>query len=135
MAAKKKARRKVSGKKTKKKGGRRKMTAMEFLVANLKRNKNAVYGDLLKVARKRGLTIYPVMFGRAKVVLGMVKAKPRVSKKAAKKTAAKRGPGRPRKVRRRTVSSNGAFEAVREVVAENKRLRGTVDKMRQLLGQ
>ncbi len=133
MAAKKKARRKVSGKKTKKKGVRRKMTAMEFLVAALKRNKNAAYGDIHKAAQKRRLTIYPVMFGRAKLMLGLVKAKPRASKKAAKKKAARRGPGRPRKVARRTVSSDGAIEAVRELVAENKRLRAIVDKMRQLL--
>ena len=115
------------------------MTAMEFIVANLKRNKNAVYGDLRKTAEKRGLVIYPVMFGRAKLMLGYVKAKPRKDKKkaakktkAAKRSAGKRGPGRPRKVASRAVSSDGLVDAIRALVAENTRLRATIDKMRDL---
>jgi hypothetical protein len=82
--------------------------AMDHIVASLKKDKNASYADIKTAADKKGLTIFPVMFGRAKLLLGYVKAAPRgtgrwAQAKAAKAAAAgmpppaKRGPGRPRK--------------------------------------
>jgi hypothetical protein len=82
--------------------------AMDHIVASLKKNKNASYADIKTAADRKGLTIFPVMFGRAKLLLGYVKAAPRgtgrwAQARAAKAAAAemplpaKRGPGRPRK--------------------------------------
>ncbi len=85
MAAKKKSRKKTTARS-------KKPTPFDFIVAALKRNPKAVYASIRDRAAKKRLTIYPVMFGRAKLLLGLVKAKP---KKKAK--VAKRGPGRPRK--------------------------------------
>lgn len=82
---------------------------MEFLVETLKSDKNAVYKDVAEAAAKKKLTVYPIMWGRAKAMLGLVKVAPRGQGKMAKakakaKAAAatgaapvKRGPGRPRK--------------------------------------
>ncbi len=87
--------------------------AMEFIVDSLKSNRSAAYKDIAEAAAKKKLKIYPIMFGRAQALLGIVKAAPRGQGKAAKAKAAKaapaapaapiagapvkRGPGRPRK--------------------------------------
>src|SRR5688572_6890179 len=79
----------------------------EFLVEALKANKSAQYGDLKQQAEAKGLTVYPVMFGRAKSMLGLAKPAKRGAGKKAAKTAhegrkasasagtGKRRPGRP----------------------------------------
>src|SRR5688572_19730764 len=77
----------------------------DFLVEALKANKSAQYGDLQRQAEAKGLTVYPVMFGRAKAMLGLLKADKRGPGKAARATKAakagaaatgKRRPGRPK---------------------------------------
>lgn len=72
-----------------------------FLVKALEANKNAVYADVKAAAEKKGLTVFPVMFGRAKLKLGLVKRGQGKAKMAAAARAAgngvRRGPGRPRK--------------------------------------
>ena len=112
----------------------------EFLVAELKKHKNAVYADLAAKAEKKGFTVYPVMFGRAKASLGLV-----ATKKRRKKKASKRGPGRPRKVGRRgpgrpRKSSDGPLAAVQDLVStmreqerDNAALRATLGKIRDLI--
>lgn|SRR5690606_22777317 len=65
----------------------------DFLVESLKANKGATYADLRAKAEQKGLTVYPVMFGRAKAMLGLVKSSKRGSGKAAKKAAARRSTG------------------------------------------
>ncbi|MFN9703325.1 MAG: hypothetical protein ACK595_00715 [Planctomycetota bacterium] len=94
--------------------------AMEFIVDSLKSDRSAAYKDIAEAAAKKKLKIYPIMFGRAQALLGIVKAAPRGQGKAAKAAKAKaakaakaaapaaaaapallapvkRGPGRPRK--------------------------------------
>lgn len=88
--------------------------AMEFIVESLKSDRSAAYKDIAEAAAKKKLKIYPIMFGRAQALLGIVKAAPRGQGKAAKAAKAKaakaapaaapamgapvkRGPGRPRK--------------------------------------
>ena len=80
---------------------------MEFLLDSLKKNKTAAYGDLKAKADEKKLKLFPIMFGRAQAILGIVKsakrgqgkAKMAAKAKAAKATAgaapAKRGRGRP----------------------------------------
>lgn len=78
---------------------------MHFLVESLKSNRDAVYKDVAAAAAKKKLTVYPIMWGRAKALLGYVKVAPRGQGKMARAKAAtkvvapvvKRGPGRPRK--------------------------------------
>ena len=80
--------------------------AMDFIVGSLKSNRNAKYSNIAAAAAKKRMKIYPIMFGRAQALLGIVKSSPRGQGKAAraKQKAAnpnpgiKRGPGRPRKV-------------------------------------
>jgi transposase-like protein len=63
----------------------------QFLVEELKSDKDAVYADLKAKADKKGLPVYPVMFGRAKLMLGLAK------KKAQPGTAGTNGQPRGRK--------------------------------------
>lgn len=67
----------------------------EFLVSALKANKDAVYADLKQKAEAKGLSVFPIMFGRAKAALGLVKSKPRGAKKAGKSKAPAAKRGRP----------------------------------------
>ena len=63
--------------------------AMAFLVAALKTNKKAAYADIKAKADKKKLKLYPVMFGRAQAMLGIVKSAKRGTGKTAKAGAAK----------------------------------------------
>src|SRR5688572_5034575 len=66
--------------------------AMEFLVASLKANPKAAYGDLKAKADEKKLKVFPIMFGRAQAMLGIVKSAKRGTGKVAKANAsAKRG--------------------------------------------
>ena len=106
--------------------------AMEFIVDSLNSNRSAAYKDIAEAAAKKKLKIYPIMFGRAQALLGIVKAAPRGQGKAAKaakakaaKTAApaaaaapsllapvKRGPGRPRKNPLPAPAFDGTLEGI-----------------------
>ena len=106
--------------------------AMEFIVDSLKSNSSAAYKDIAEAAAKKKLKIYPIMFGRAQALLGIVKAAPRGQGKAAKaakakaaKSAApaaaaapsllapvKRGPGRPRKNPLPAPAFDGTLEGI-----------------------
>jgi hypothetical protein len=76
--------------------------AMDFLVAELKKNKKSSYADIKAKADEKKLSLYPIMFGRAQAMLGIVKSAKRgtgkfaKAKKAAKARAAAGGRrGRP----------------------------------------
>lgn len=83
----------------------------EFIKAQLEKDKKATYKDIAAAAAKKKLTVFPIMFGRAQTMLGIVKQAKRGQGKAAKTKAhksapvaakrgpfvVKRGPGRPRK--------------------------------------
>ena len=69
-------------------------TPMEFLVAFMKRNPKATYADAAAAAKKAKKEIYPIMWGRAQVMLGRKTAKKRKDAKATATPAAKRR-GRP----------------------------------------
>ena len=45
----------------------------DFIVAALKKNPKAAYKDIAAAAAKKKLKVFPVMFGRAQAMLGIVK--------------------------------------------------------------
>lgn len=123
----------------------KKISAMDFIIAQLKKNKKASYADIRDAATKKKLTIYPIMYGRAKALLGLVPVAARGSKK--KKTAAKRGPGRPPKVlgrgpgRPRKNRGDGSpidtltdlLSGLKQQERANTELRSTLEKIRDLI--
>jgi len=92
--------------------------AMDFIVDSLKSNKAATYAEIKEAADKKKLKIFPIMFGRAQALLGIVKQAPRGQGKAAKAKAAaasgapKRGPGRPPKAKAASASFDGTLEGI-----------------------
>jgi transposase-like protein len=64
---------------------------MEFLVDSLKKNPKAAYADLKAKGDEKKLKLFPIMFGRAQALLGIVKSAKRGTGKAAQASAAKRG--------------------------------------------
>jgi hypothetical protein len=62
---------------------------LAFIVDALKHRKTATYAEIKEAAAKKGLTIWPVMFGRAQALLGHVKVAARGQGKYAKAKAAK----------------------------------------------
>jgi hypothetical protein len=63
--------------------------AMTFLFTALKSDAKASYADIKAKADKKKLKLYPVMFGRAQAMLGIVKSAKRGTGKAAKPTVRK----------------------------------------------
>ena len=57
-----------------------KSPSLAFAMERLKKNPNAVFADLKKDAEKRGLKMVPIVFGRAKLALGLAKKKPKGAK-------------------------------------------------------
>jgi hypothetical protein len=68
---------------------------MEFLVDSLKRNPKGAYADLKAKADHKKLKVFPIMFGRAQAMLGIVKMAKRGQGKAARAKAAKAGGAAP----------------------------------------
>jgi hypothetical protein len=84
---------------------------MEFLVEALKKDRKAVYADLKAKADEKRLKVFPIMFGRAQALLGIVKSAKRGQGKVAKAKAAK-GAGKPG----RPVSTTSKSARVRELL-------------------
>jgi hypothetical protein len=114
--------------------------ALAFIVSALKANKGVSYADVKERADKKGLRIYPVMYGRAKALLGLVKVSPRGQGRFA---LAKRGllparrPGRPARAGGAAGSSidglHGMLASIRNSEQERQRLRGTLERVRMMV--
>src|SRR5262245_20891157 len=111
---------------------------LAFIVESLKKNKSALYADIREAASKKGLTIWPVMYGRAQALLGHVKVAKRGTGKFARANTAKagrvipattaasavrRGPGRPRK-NPLTASGLNGLDSIIATVKESEQARG-----------
>jgi hypothetical protein len=93
---------------------------LEFIRQALRRDRGASFGDIKGKAEKKGLKIYPIMYGRAQALEGIVKMRPRGQGKAARKSAGgiRRGPGRPPKS-----ASLASLEAVIHAMRDSDRQR------------
>ena len=124
---------------------KKKNPGMDFILAALKKNKHASYKDIQEAAAKKRLKIYPIMFGRAQAMLGIVKQAPRGQGKAAKAKAAKaakaagvvrRRPGRPRKSEAASVI-DGSLESIVAAVKSSEqtraRYRSALEKIQAIL--
>lgn len=124
--------------------------AMEFIVEQLKKNRKIGYAEIKEAAEAKKLKVFPIMFGRAQALLGIVKMSPRGQGKAARAKAAvaspevlgvvKRGPGRPRKNPIAVTSSidtsslDGIIAAVRSSEQAKARSRAALEKIQTILG-
>ena len=124
---------------------------LAFIVEALKKNKSAAYADIREAAGKKGLTIWPVMFGRAQALLGHVKVAKRGEGKFARANAARagrvipaappasavrRGPGRPRGnplPAGNGVGLDAILYAVRNTQADLGRFRTTLERIGSMI--
>jgi len=116
---------------------------LAFLVDVLKNKPSTPYAEAAEAAKKKGLTVWPIMFGKAKLMLGHVKAGSGAAKRA--KSMTKRGPGRPPKAaiavkrgpgRPRTngvADLDGIVAAVRGSQRELEQLRSVARKMHEMI--
>src|SRR5688500_3447275 len=88
---------------------RPKMSPMDLIVSAMKKNRNVTYAEVKAAADKRKMTIFPIMFGRAQLLLGIAKRKNGAKSKAAKGPRAVGGGAR----RGRRQASVGSFKGSR----------------------
>ncbi len=117
--------------------------AFDFLVGELRREPQISYGELRQRAEANGFPIAPIMYGRAKAVLGLVPVRPRGSKRAAAEAAANGVPAMPRMLMQVESVAADRFTrkleevrnldqlvaAVKELDAERRRLRTLLENV------
>jgi hypothetical protein len=110
---------------------------MDFVTDYLKKQRGATFAEIRDAAAKKRMTVYPIVYGRAQALLGIVKSSPRGEGKAARAKAAKlgrpiarRGPGRPRAS---DDSLDNIISAVKQSQAEQTRYRSVLEKIQGLL--
>jgi hypothetical protein len=108
--------------------------AYAFLHSSLKRNPKASFADLAEKAKKQKIKLPPVLYGKVKLDLGLVKRKPKVKKPGRPKKAAgslllKRGPGRPRK----TESLDSIAAQIQQLQNERDRAVAALEEIRRVL--
>ena len=117
---------------------RRGSAAFDFIVEELRREAGISYALLREHAAARGFSIAPIMYGRAKAMLGLVPVKPRGSGKARK--AAETGPLRLKQVDSVAADRFGRqldevrnleqlVAVVKEFDAERRRLREVLERI------
>ncbi len=112
--------------------------AFNYVVSRLKRNPGASYADIRAGAEAKGLQIYPIVFGRAQALLGIVKSAPRGQGKQrrAKRRAmgqVKRGPGRPPKRAASGDSLGQLIDGLKDAQRDHTRLRAALERVRDIL--
>lgn len=113
---------------------------MEFIVEYLRKDKNAAYADIRDAAAEQKITIYPIMYGRAQAMLGLVESKPRGQGKAALAKAEKSPAAAAPRATKSASSSfdasslDGIIAAVRSSEAAKARYRNALEKIQQILG-
>ncbi len=122
----------------------KKHSAIEFTRAYVKKKPTAEFKEVQAAGKKKGLVIYPIVYGRAKALEGLVKVAPYGSKKKKK---AGRGPGRPKGSRnKRTIgptqnvatamdSLESVIAAMRKSNEERERYERALQKISDILGQ
>ena len=116
---------------------------MDLIVSALRKNKDVSHANVRAKAEKKGLTVYPIMYGRAKALLGLVpvakrgqgKAKRAAAKRASAGTAPKRGPGRPRKGSSSADSIAAVIAALQDDGRERDRYRKALEQIRTIVGE
>ncbi len=112
--------------------------AYAFALSGLKRNPNVSFADLAKRAKAKRIKLAAILYGKAKLDLGLVKRGQGIAKK---KAAARRGPGRPRKVLgrrgpgrpRKLATLDSIANQIQDLQAERDHAVDALDIIRQFL--
>lgn len=113
--------------------------AYDIAVKMIEKDPNVPFSDVKAAVEKKGLSIFPIVYGRAKLALGLVGEKaptPRGAKKKPGRKPGARPVGRPRKNPAPTSLSNGleaVIETMRSSEVERERMRETLVQIRDLI--
>ncbi|HLQ38234.1 MAG TPA: hypothetical protein VK348_10550 [Planctomycetota bacterium] len=111
----------------------------------LKRKRGASYAEIRDAASKKRLKLFPIVFGRAQALMGIVKSAPRGQGKAKMAALAaaggiviRRGPGRPPKSASFATAGleglDGIISAVKTAQHEKNRYRSALERIQSILG-
>ena len=122
----------------------KKPNALEFARRFLRRSPKAPFATIRDAAKKQRIILYPISFGRALALEGLIKTKPK--KKAAvtknkrgpgrpkgSKNKPKRGPGRPRKTAGSLDSINDLVATLTNLQKDRDRALALIEKIRNLV--
>ena len=116
--------------------------AFEFLVEELRQQPTISYGELRTAAEARGLKIAPIMYGRAKALLGLVPVRPRGQGKNRKKqgvaglTRAESASAEQFAKQLEAVQDLDALRAIaRQLDQERRQLREALERLAQLIDE
>ena len=108
--------------------------AMEFVVAALKKNPKVEYAAVKEAASKKGLTVFPIMYGRAKALLGLVKVSPRGTGKAAKaKARTTVRASKKKSVRRPRKDAGSSIDSLQEMISDLQNVASERDRYQKAL--
>ena len=127
-----------------------KSPAMDFIVQQLQKDPEVAYRDIAAGAEKKGLEVFPIMYGRAKAMLGLVPTAPRgqgkkkraakAAKRAGRAAAAKPANGRRGGRAARDRAADGPGNALDEIIGtmreeqrERERYRKALEQIRAVL--
>ena len=115
--------------------------AYAFALAALKRNPNASFADIAKRAKAKRISVVAIVYGKAKLDLGLVQRGQGIAKR--KKAGARRGPGRPRKVigrrgpgrPRKLATLDSIANQIRDLQADRDHAVDALNRIRNILGE
>lgn len=110
-----------------------KSPTLAFAIERLKKNPNAIFADLKRDAEKRGLKMVPIVFGRAKLALGLAKKKPKVAKGAG--TRGSSGGGRVKLGGLPAGLGSSVLNQIEGLARDAQAYRGAIDEIRSILNR
>jgi hypothetical protein len=104
---------------------------MEAVIAFLRKRPKAAYADVRESVERAGHTIYPIVYGRAKALLGLIPTKRR--RRAAGRRRSVRAPRAAPRVRRVAASTSASLDQIRSMLQDYERVKRERDALRDAL--
>ena len=117
---------------------------MSFAKEYLTKYPKAEYAEFRDAAVKKGITVFPIVFGRAKALLGLVPTSPRGTGKSAKRkkalaakraSASRRGTGQPRKAANALDTLGTLVSAMKKSEQDRERYKKALEKISKIIGE
>lgn len=111
---------------------------MDFAKEYLRAHPKAEYADFREAAAKRGFKVFPIVYGRAKALLGLVPTAPRGTGRSAKRKkafAAGQIVPRPRKGATPLDTLGNLVNAMKKSEEDRERYKKALEKISKIIGE